>query len=198
MGIDGTASSLPGGGADGEGGGRGARRAGTQPAFPPRWLSWRGWRWEREWMSEAACIVRPMRTIAVSKWRRPFVAARAKELRRDQTPAEALLWEELRRRRFPGHRFRRQHPMGGYIADFFCHSLRLVVEIDGAVHDLQQGYDAGRDAWFRAQGYTVLRFRNEKVLGDLEGVMQVIRERLEQDCPEARGNRARACIEGDR
>jgi very-short-patch-repair endonuclease len=135
-----------------------------------------------------------MGAIPVSTRRRPFVAARAKELRSDQTPAEALLWEQLRRRRFPGHRFRRQHPMGGYIADFYCHSLRLVIEVDGAVHDLQKGYDAVRDAWFRAQGYTVLRLSNEKVLGDLGGVMQLIRDRVEQEGPEL----ARACVKGHR
>jgi very-short-patch-repair endonuclease len=88
--------------------------------------------------------------------------------------------------------------MGGYIADFFCHSLRLVIELDGAVHDLQKGYDAVRDAWFRAQGYTVLRFSNEEVLGALEGVMQAIRERVEQDRPEAQGDPARVCRLGDR
>ena len=95
----------------------------------------------------------------------------------DLTTAEASLWEQLWRRRFPGHRFRRQHPMGGYIVDFFCHSLRLVIEIDGAVHALQRGYDAERDGWIRAQGYTVLRFTNEKVLGDLEEVMHELRSR---------------------
>lgn len=149
-------------------------------------------------MSGATGIVHAMRAFPATKWRRPFVATRAKELRRDQTPAEALLWEQLRRRRFPGHRFRRQHPIGGYIADFFCHSARLVIEIDGAVHDLQKGYDAGRDAWLRAQGYTVLRFRNEKVLGDLEGVLQAIRQRLEREVSEAEGSQARAYSQGGR
>jgi len=78
--------------------------------------------------------------------------------------------------------------MGGYIADFYCHSLRLVIEVDGAVHDLQKGYDAGRDAWLRAQGYRVLRLSNKEVLEDLEGVMQVIRDRVVESCAEAGGN----------
>jgi very-short-patch-repair endonuclease len=90
------------------------------------------------------------------------------------TPAEAILWDQLRRRRFPGHRFRRQHPMGAFIADFFCHSLRLVIELDGEVHDTQTGYDALRDAWFREQGYSVVRFRNSEVMENLEQVMDAI------------------------
>ena len=101
------------------------------------------------------------------------LAERARELRKKQTPAEGVLWEVLRDRQFENLKFRRQHQAGDYLVDFFCHERSLVVEADGDVHDAgyQKKHDKKRDAWLRGQGFTVLRFRNEDILNDLESVL---------------------------
>lgn len=101
------------------------------------------------------------------------IKERARRLRREATSAEKRLWEYLRDRRLAGLKFRRQHPIGNFIVDFYCHELRLVVELEGSIHDKpeQAEYDAGRFRWLEAQGYTILRFRNEEVFEDLEGVL---------------------------
>jgi very-short-patch-repair endonuclease len=90
------------------------------------------------------------------------------------TRAETLLWRYIKARRIDGLLFRRQVPMRGYIADFVCHSHRLIVELDGESHDFESNIqrDAERDAWFAAEGY---RFTNEEVLTNLSGVVETIR-----------------------
>lgn len=100
----------------------------------------------------------------------------ARELREKQTPAEALLWQLLRSRQLLGFKFRRQHQFGGYIADFYCHKARLVIECDGSVHDLheQWHHDQNRDGYMIAQGLRVLRFTNEQVLNETESVLEPI------------------------
>ncbi len=97
----------------------------------------------------------------------------ARRLRRDMTDAERKLWQALRAHRFRGVGFRRQAPLGPYIADFVCHALKLVIEVDGGLHSVRQ-QDVARDAWSEGQGYRVLRFWNNDVLGNLEGVMDRI------------------------
>jgi very-short-patch-repair endonuclease len=84
---------------------------------------------------------------------------RAQQLRQSMSPPEVLLWARLRVMRGEGPRFRRQHPIGPYVADFYCSAARLVIEVDGAVHgeDLQIAHDARRDAYMRELGYEVLR-----------------------------------------
>ncbi len=96
---------------------------------------------------------------------------RARDLRQRQTTAEAILWECLRSRRLYGFKFRRQHNIGSFIADFYCHEARLVIEVDGSVHKQHRERDAERDAWMRACGLTVLRFENRRVFDDIEGVL---------------------------
>lgn len=98
----------------------------------------------------------------------------AAKMRWNPTPAEAALWEALRGRRVAGLRFRRQHPVGQFVLDFYCPAKKLVVEVDGAVHDDQADYDAARTAQIEAHGYHVLRFRNEQVLADLQSVLEQI------------------------
>jgi type I restriction enzyme R subunit len=90
---------------------------------------------------------------------------RARELRRDLTPAEQVLWKLLRDRRLLGVKFRRQCPINRYIADFCCRELRLVVELDGGVHleEMQIEHDLNRDGYLQSLGYTVLRFPNQAV-----------------------------------
>jgi very-short-patch-repair endonuclease len=103
--------------------------------------------------------------------RRLWGRAVSRDLRRRSTPSERLLWEALRNHRLDGRQFRRQHPIGRYIVDFACPRERLVVEVDGDVHEAQREYDAERDDYLRSLGYTVLRFTVDRVLNDLSGVL---------------------------
>jgi type I restriction enzyme R subunit len=99
-----------------------------------------------------------------------------RELRAEQTSAEGLLWELIRNRRLLGFKFRRQHQLGDYVADFYCHEAQLVIECDGPVHqpNEQWHHDQNRDAYMLAQGLRVLRFTNEQVLNDTERVLDEI------------------------
>ena len=98
----------------------------------------------------------------------------AKTLRTNRTEAEQRLWYHLRAHRFMGLKFKRQKPMGRYIVDFVCMEQRLIIELDGGHHSEQVAYDQHRDAWLRSQGYTVLRFWNNEVMQQLEGVLEQI------------------------
>jgi very-short-patch-repair endonuclease len=99
----------------------------------------------------------------------------AKALRVNQTEAENRLWYHLRAHRFMDLKFKRQKPLGSYIVDFVCVEHLLIIEIDGGQHAEQVEYDQRRDAWLRSQGYTVLRFWNNEVIQQLEGVLEQIR-----------------------
>ena len=103
----------------------------------------------------------------------PEALKRAKRLRREMTPQECLLWSRLRNRQLGNHKFRKQQPLGPFIADFVCQEVRLVVEVDGSQHN-DSCHDAGRDRWMQQQGYTVLRFWNNEVNENLEGVLEAI------------------------
>lgn len=104
----------------------------------------------------------------------------ARELRNQQTPAETLLWQLLRKRRLLGFKFRRQHQLGDYIADFYCHEAGLVVECDGSAHEPneQWNHDRARDAYMLAQGLRVMRFANQEILQDTETVLNQIARNL--------------------
>ena len=102
----------------------------------------------------------------------------ARDLRQRMTDAENRLWFHLRRRELRGHRFRRQHPVGPYIADFACVEAGLVVELDGSQH-LASRADAQRDACIRRQGFRVLRFWNDEVLLRIDDVLEAILRALE-------------------
>ena len=106
---------------------------------------------------------------------RPTPVGNARDLRRRMTPAEEVLWRALRDRRLAGTKFRRQHPFGPFVVDFCCRTTRLVVELDGPVHDDQAEQDAARTEILAAYGFRVLRFRNEEVFADLESVLDRIR-----------------------
>jgi very-short-patch-repair endonuclease len=110
--------------------------------------------------------------------RDPFLLRRAREFRREQTAAEERMWWLLRGRELAGLKFRRQHVVGGYIADFVCIGARLVIEIDGATHgDEEAERDAKRTKEFEKAGYSVIRFWNDDVLNDRDGgVAEVILE----------------------
>ncbi len=107
---------------------------------------------------------------------RSLLTARARELRRNMTPAEAILWRKLRGRRFAGFKFRRQQPIveAHAIADFFCPTAGLVVELDGETHIGRETHDAARQGRLEAAGYTVLRFLNSDVYDDRAAVEDTI------------------------
>ena len=106
----------------------------------------------------------------------------ARVLRKNMTDAERSLWSVLRLRQQGGHRFRRQFPIGRYIVDFVCLDARLIVEVDGGQHSENTG-DLVRDDWLRSQHFNVLRFWNNDVLSNLEGVSQAIESALMQASP---------------
>ena len=107
----------------------------------------------------------------------------AKRLRRDATFVERELWKALRH--LDGVHFRRQAPIGPYVVDFVCHRSRLVVEVDGGVHemDVVARRDAERDEWFAGRGYRVLRIKNAEVIANIDAVVRIIRAKVGADTP---------------
>jgi very-short-patch-repair endonuclease len=107
----------------------------------------------------------------------------ARQLRQEQTDAEVLLWFLLRGRRFCGFKFRRQYPLGGYILDFYCHSARLAIELDGGGHNTeeQRRYDQERTKVLEGAGIRVVRFWNNDVLNFFEDVMEEIHTQLQRE-----------------
>jgi len=103
---------------------------------------------------------------------------RARQLRRNPTEVERLLWQKLRFWQIDGFKFRRQQPLGNYIVDFVCFERRLIVEIDGGQHAAQREYDAKRDSWLHDQGFIVLRFWNSDIVENIDGVLQSILDNL--------------------
>jgi very-short-patch-repair endonuclease len=104
---------------------------------------------------------------------------RARQLRNEATDAERHLWRYLRREHLAGYRFRRQHPLAGYIVDFVCLSVGVVVELDGGQHAEAVAYDAQRTRLIEARGYRVLRFWNDDVLLRTDEVLAAILRELQ-------------------
>ena len=104
------------------------------------------------------------------------LANRAREFRYQQTRAEGILWDCLRKRQLLGFKFRRQHQFGDYVADFYCDEAGLVIECDGRVHESNErwNHDRIRDVYMVGQGLRVLRFTNEQVVNELDTVMEHI------------------------
>lgn len=105
---------------------------------------------------------------------------RARALRNQATDTERHLWRHLRDRQLGGHRFRRQVPIGSYIADFACLEAKLIIELDGGQHQEQAKYDARRDMQMEAQGFRVLRFWDNQVFRETQAVLEVILRALEE------------------
>jgi very-short-patch-repair endonuclease len=99
---------------------------------------------------------------------------RARDLRQNPTEAEKGLWSKLRLKQLDGHRFRRQVPIGPFVVDFCCLARRLIVEVDGGQHSSDAAKDARRTEWLERQGFRVLRFWNNDVLGNIDGVLATI------------------------
>ncbi len=104
---------------------------------------------------------------------------RAKNMRADPTDAEKLLWEKLRAKRLNGHKFRRQMPIDSFIVDFACFKSKLVIELDGGQHDEQSSYDEFRTAVINQEGYRVIRFWNDVVFENTDGVLSTILSNLD-------------------
>jgi adenine-specific DNA-methyltransferase len=102
------------------------------------------------------------------------IRAYAREMRSKMTDAEALLWMLLRNRRIAGAKFRRQHPVGRYILDFYCDEKKLGIELDGGQHGEAVKYDEKRGEWLRLQGIRILRFWNNQMLAETEAVLEAI------------------------
>ena len=102
----------------------------------------------------------------------------AKHLRRNSTQAEALLWSRLRARQMEGMKFRRQQPIENFIIDFISFEKRIVIELDGGQHAKNKGKDNERDRLLIENGFTVLRFWDNEVFENIEGVLEVIRQRM--------------------
>ena len=111
---------------------------------------------------------------------KPDIFKKAKELKKSMTESEQILWKRLRNNQLNGTKFRRQHPLDIFIADFYCHERKLIIELDGGIHDSieQQEYDDGRSFELEEKGFKILRFRNEEVLNNIDKVINKIIEVL--------------------
>ena len=111
----------------------------------------------------------------------PEIFRRASELRKNMTEAEKILWSALRRKQLLNKRFRRQHPIDCFIADFYCHEAKLIIEVDGGIHQTveQRERDEGRTFELEQYGLKVIRFTNERVLKDKKKVLEEIRKEVE-------------------
>ena len=116
----------------------------------------------------------PIKNIVRGQKVSPEMLERAKELRREMTPAEKILWKHLKANRLNGLHFRRQQVVHGYFPDFYCHQHELVVELDGGIHELQKEYDAEREEYLISLGFRIIRFKNEEITNNLKGVLQKI------------------------
>jgi very-short-patch-repair endonuclease len=116
---------------------------------------------------------------------KPIARERAATLRRNATAPEKLLWSALRSRQVGGLKFRRQHVVEPYVADFCCPSEMLILELEGESHEGRQSYDTQRQKFLEARGYRVLRFTNDDVIDNLEGVLRAILKSVDID-PDAK------------
>ncbi|MEQ1724450.1 MAG: DUF559 domain-containing protein, partial [Sphingopyxis sp.] len=115
--------------------------------------------------------------------RDPRLIEFARDMRREMTEPELRLWFQLRAKRFQGIKFRRQHVIGHYIADFQSREIMLIIEVDGDTHAFQQNYDRVRELYFRGLGYQVIRFTNGDVMNNLAGVLAMIAEQQTPPLP---------------
>ena len=106
---------------------------------------------------------------------------RAGELRKEPTPAERKLWSVLRGNKISGVSFRRQHAIGNYIPDFVSIKQKLIIELDGSQHLEQEDYDSERSRYFESRGFKVIRFWNNWVMNDIEGVIRAIQNALDDE-----------------
>ena len=111
----------------------------------------------------------------------PLIFELAKGLRKNMTGAEKLLWNHLKEG-INGLKFRRQHPIGIYIADFYCHKLKFIIELDGSIHNLIEikEKDGQREGDLKSWGYNIIRFSNDLVFTDMENILLIIKNKVEE------------------
>jgi very-short-patch-repair endonuclease len=109
--------------------------------------------------------------------------ARARQMRSTPVSAEKLFWSMVRNRKLDGYKFKRQHPVGPYIADFVCLEERLIVELDGPFHAARQTYDAARDEFLREKGFRVIRLTNDDFGGDAATALLIVKHALVSGTP---------------
>jgi very-short-patch-repair endonuclease len=117
----------------------------------------------------------PIKNIIPGQKIAPDKLQRARELRREMTPAEKMLWQALRGNQLGGFHFRRQQIIAGFIVDFYCHTAGLIIELEGGIHQQQQEYDAEREKVLAEMGLCVLYIPNEDVLKNLPKTLEKIR-----------------------
>ncbi|WP_405384495.1 leucine--tRNA ligase [Maribacter sp. LLG6340-A2] len=139
--------------------------------------------------SQGASVIFPILTFPKGEGTKPgymtggnnshLLLERAKEMRNNPTAAESVLWESLKSKKL-GFKFRQQHLIGDFIVDFVCLSKKLIVEVDGEIHETQKEADLNRTQVLNSLGYKVIRFKNEKVIGDINAVLEEIETNLKQ------------------
>jgi very-short-patch-repair endonuclease len=121
----------------------------------------------------------------MKKHDKPALRQNRKKLRQNLTSAEAYLWNQLQHKKFEGRKFRRQHSIDNYIVDFYCASEKLIIELDGEVHNnpVAEENDGQRDAHLQNLGFTVLRFENNRVFEHLSKLLQEIKDNFKSSFP---------------
>jgi very-short-patch-repair endonuclease len=107
----------------------------------------------------------------------------AKVLRKSQTDAEKIVWQKLRSKQLNGWKFKRQQPLGRYIVDFVCFDKKLIIEIDGGHHATQRDADRQRELWLQSEGFEVVRFWNNDIFENIDGVLETIMKKLSTPSP---------------
>jgi len=118
----------------------------------------------------------PVKSVVIRQSVSNETYERPKSLRREMTPAEKILWKELKTNKLNGLHFRRQQIIDRFIVDFYCHQFALIVEVDGGIHEFQKEYDAEREAYLIARGFRIIRFSNEDIFEDLPTILKIIIE----------------------
>ena len=121
-----------------------------------------------------------VRHVIVGQKVNPEKVKRSKDLRREMTEEEKILWFHLRNNQLSGFHFHRQQVIDGFIIDYYCHAAKLILEIDGGIHQKQQEYDAERERILKTRGLMVLRISNEEIAKDLYGVLGKITSKCEE------------------
>jgi very-short-patch-repair endonuclease len=124
-------------------------------------------------------------------WGKKELVKRARVLRSNMTKAEIILWSRLRSKKVDGYKFRRQQPIYNYIVDFFCHKLKLIVEVDGEIHSLSDisKYDAKRDKILKLNGYHIIRLSNHEVETEIDSSITKIKSYIQKNIAPPEGTK---------
>jgi very-short-patch-repair endonuclease len=150
-------------------------------------------------MPNASHSPSPLAGEGLGRGGRPVALVRAKRMRSEPTDAERALWQLLRAKRFSGYKFKRQVPIDRYIVDFICFNHRLIIEADGSQH-AENTYDEARDSYLSQQNFRMLRFWNNDILTNAEGVSEAIWAALQDETstpsPQPLSRKGRGALEG--